>query len=105
MKLKYLADQAKQVTSQYCKKFNIEENNEWYLLKLQEELGELAQSYLQLSGKTRTKEYNMDELKNQFEAEVVDLLCVTLALAKKNNIDLEKVIEEKWLQWLPREED
>jgi hypothetical protein len=33
------------VSAGYCQKFNIERNNEWFLLKIQEELGELVQCF------------------------------------------------------------
>lgn len=100
MKLDILAEEVSQVVSQYCDKFNITNNNEWYLLKIQEELGELVQSYLELINMSRKRDKTNDELKSNFENEVADLFCIILALSKFNEIDLERVINDKWLNWI-----
>jgi NTP pyrophosphatase (non-canonical NTP hydrolase) len=88
------------VSAGYCQKFNIERNNEWFLLKIQEELGELVQCYLESCGKARSRGNSIEELENNFQNELIDLLCLTMAMTKYNNLDLERVINEKWLKWL-----
>ncbi|MEK8215481.1 hypothetical protein [Paenibacillus sp. FSL L8-0463] len=88
------------VSAEYCRKFNIERDNEWFLLKIQEELGELVQCYLESCGKARSRGKTIDELKENFQYEIIDLLCLTMAMTKFNNLDVERIIKEKWLKWL-----
>jgi NTP pyrophosphatase (non-canonical NTP hydrolase) len=102
VELKDVMDQVDQVSAQYCRKFGIERNNEWFLLKIQEELGELVQCYLEMSHKARSRDNTYEELKGNFDNEIVDLLCLVLSMSKVNEVDLEKVIREKWLKWLER---
>lgn len=94
-----LSEEVEKVSQKYTDKFNIERDNNWFVLKLQEELGELIQSYLMLNGKARTKGKSEKELKDDFAKELADVFCHVLLLAKFNNVDLEKEIEEKWLVW------
>jgi len=100
MEFQNLVDQVDKVSAQYCRKFNIERNNEWFLLKIQEELGELVQAYLELNQRARPRDINRDQLKENFNNELTDLLCLIMSMSKHNNIDLEKTIKEKWLKWL-----
>ncbi|MEI7604374.1 MAG: hypothetical protein WCJ19_05130 [bacterium] len=37
-----------------------------------------------------------------FEEEIADVFCHLLLLAKNNDVNLEKIIEEKWLKYLPK---
>jgi NTP pyrophosphatase (non-canonical NTP hydrolase) len=66
---------------------------------LQEEVGELIQSYLMLSGKARAKGKSAEEIQTDFRKEVADVFCQTLLLARFYSIDVEKAVEEKWLRW------
>lgn len=103
MKLDILTEEVSQVVNTYCDKFNITSNNEWYLLKIQEELGELVQSYLELNNKSRKRDTTNEELKQNFENEVADLFCIVLAMSKHNEINLERVINDKWLKWIKKQ--
>ena len=100
MELQNLIDKVDKVSAQYCRKFDIERNNEWFLLKIQEELGELVQAYLELNQKTRPRDNNKEQLKESFINELTDLMCLIMSMSKHNNIDLERTIQEKWLKWL-----
>jgi NTP pyrophosphatase (non-canonical NTP hydrolase) len=64
--------------------------------KLQEELGELTQSYLMMIGQARKKEKSEDEIAKEFRKEVADVFSHVLLLAAHHKIDLEKEVEEKW---------
>ena len=99
MDIKQLTEEVEQVSQIYAEKFNIERDATWFILKLQEEVGELTQSYLMLSGKSRTKGKSPEEIRAAFSKEVADVFCQTLLLAKFYNIDVEKEIAEKWLSW------
>ncbi len=99
MDLKRLSEEVEQVSQIYAEKFNIERDATWFILKLQEEVGELVQSYLMLVGRARTKGKSPEEIHAEFNKEVADVFCQTLLLARFYDIDIEKEIQEKWLSW------
>jgi NTP pyrophosphatase (non-canonical NTP hydrolase) len=101
--IKRLSSEVEQISQIYADKFNIERDAPWFVLKLQEEVGELIQCYLMLSGKARTKGKPFEEIRADFNKEVADVLCQTLLLARFYDIDLEREIEEKWLSWTGHE--
>jgi NTP pyrophosphatase (non-canonical NTP hydrolase) len=100
MNLKSLITKIERVSELYSKKFKISRNKLWYLLKLQEEMGELTQAYLSMNGQGRHKNKTPQELKSDFENEVADVLCHVLLLAQSEGVDLKKAIDEKWLKRL-----
>jgi NTP pyrophosphatase (non-canonical NTP hydrolase) len=95
MDIQHLTENVEQVSQRYAEKFNIERDATWFILKLQEEVGELTQSYLMLSGKARTKGKSAEEIESEFKQELADVFCQTLLLARFYGIDLEKEVEEK----------
>ena len=99
MDLKQLAEQLEQVSQSYAQKWKIERDANWFILKLQEEIGELTQSYLMLAGKARAKGQSAEEIQAEFNEEIADVFCHTLLLARFYAIDLEKEVEGKWLMW------
>jgi NTP pyrophosphatase (non-canonical NTP hydrolase) len=99
MDIQKLSEDVEVVSQHYSKKFNIERDPDWFVFKLQEEIGELTQAYLMLKGRARMKGKNIEEIRKDFEGEVGDVLCHILLLAKHFNVDLETVIEEKWIKW------
>ncbi len=99
MEIQALTEKIEKISQQYARKFNIKRDLPWFVLKLQEEMGELIQSYLMMSGQARTKEKSASEIKANFEHEIVDVLCHTLLLARHTGIDLEKNLHEKWLKY------
>ena len=102
MNLKNLISKIERVSELYSKKYNISRNKLWYLLKLQEEMGELTQAYLSMNGQGRHKNKTPQELKGEFENEVADVLCHVLLLAQSEGVDLKKAIDEKWLKRLEK---
>lgn len=99
MDIKVVANEIENVSSKYAEKFGIKRDDNWFILKLQEELGELIQGYLMASGQARTKGLSEQELSDNFQSEVADVFCHVLLLAKHFDVDLDKVVEEKWLVW------
>lgn len=97
MDIEHLAEKVELVSQHYAESFNIERDANWFVLKLQEEVGELTQSYLMLTGQARAKGMSAAEIQAAFHREVADVLCHTLLLARFHNVDLEKEINEKWL--------
>ena len=99
MDIKTLTDEVEKVSLKYTMTFSIERDASWFVLKLQEELGELIQSYLMMTGKARTKGKSEEEIRSDFEKELADVFSHVLLLAKHYDIDVEKVVEDKWLSW------
>jgi len=99
MDIKQLTEEVEHVSQIYAEKFTIERDATWFILKLQEEVGELIQSYLMLTGKARTKGKSPDEIQADFQKEVADVFCQTLLLARFYDIDMEKAVTDKWLLW------
>jgi NTP pyrophosphatase (non-canonical NTP hydrolase) len=99
MNIKDLTREVEKISQIYSKRFNIDRDGDWFILKLQEELGELIQSYLMMIRKGRSKGKTADEIKDNFRKEVADVFCHVLLLAKFYRIDLEKEVEDKWLKW------
>ncbi|MGP4017854.1 MazG nucleotide pyrophosphohydrolase domain-containing protein [Saccharopolyspora sp. 5N708] len=99
MHLKELAEEVEAVSAVYAHKHGIERTPEWFVLKLQEEVGELAQAFLMRTGQARDKGKTTQELDADFRAELADVLCQTLLLARYHGIDLEAAVADKWLVW------
>jgi NTP pyrophosphatase (non-canonical NTP hydrolase) len=97
MTLAEVSDGVGRVGDIYAGKYAIERDDDWFLLKLQEELGELAQAHLRLSGRGRgeaTEEQRADE--------AADVLCQLLLYFRHFGIDPEEAVRRKWLSWLER---
>ena len=99
MDLKILSEKLDEVSLLYTKNYKIKRDADWYILKLQEELGELIQSYLMLVGQARKKGKTKAEIRSVFEAEIADVFSHVVILAKYFDVDLEKAVEKKWLKW------
>ncbi|MFG1605428.1 MazG-like family protein [Actinoplanes sp. NPDC049265] len=101
MDLRSLSDDVAAVSDRYAEVHDIDRTDAWYVLKLQEEVGELTQAFLMRSGQARTKGLTADEIEAGFRAELADVLCQTLLLARHHGIDIEDAVRRKWLVRLP----
>jgi NTP pyrophosphatase (non-canonical NTP hydrolase) len=97
MELNNVTEKLEKISKNYADEFNINRDTDWFIFKLQEELGELTQKYLMLSGRGRKKGKKEEEIKKEYDEEVADVLCHTLLLIKHTDVDIEKAINEKWL--------
>ncbi|ONI69955.1 pyrophosphatase [Kribbella sp. ALI-6-A] len=97
MDITELSDRAERISARYGDHLGIERDGDWFLLKLQEELGELTQSYLQVTGRARTKGLTAEEIREDFEVEFADVLCQLLLLARHHKVDVPAAVERKWL--------
>jgi NTP pyrophosphatase (non-canonical NTP hydrolase) len=100
MELQELINKVEKVSEFYADKFNIKRDNDWFLLKIQEELGELIQKYLIMTERGRKKNLSETQIREDFETELADLLCQVLLLVNYNNVDVITRIENKWLKRL-----
>ena len=90
-----LSDDAAQISDIYAGKYAIDRDDDWFLLKLQEELGELAQAHLRLSGRGRGQASEQDRAD-----EAADVLCMLLLYCRRFGIDPDAAVRRKWLSWL-----
>jgi len=70
---------------------------DWFVLKLQEELGELTQAWMKLTGRGRPRGASEDDLRTALADETADLLGHILLFANTQGIDLDAAIERKWM--------
>ena len=97
MEIQELTAQVERVSQVYASRFGIDRDANWFVLKLQEEIGELTQAHLMLSGQARTKDRSTEEIHAMFRAEAADVLCHVLLLARHHEIDIVDEIRSKWL--------
>jgi NTP pyrophosphatase (non-canonical NTP hydrolase) len=95
-----LTDKVARVSDIYAENCGIKRDADWYLLKLQEELGELSAEYLRLSGRGRTNGMVASEIEDRMQKEAGDLLAHLLLFARHNGIDLEAALTAKWFRYL-----
>lgn len=87
------------ISSEYAAKFALERDKNWFMLKLQEEVGELTQAFLAKMGGSRPKDRTVEQVQEDLAAEVADVYCHILLLAHHLDVDIVKAVEEKWLKW------
>jgi NTP pyrophosphatase (non-canonical NTP hydrolase) len=95
MTLAEVSDAAARISDIYAGKYGIARDDDWFLLKLQEELGELAQAHLRLSSRGRG-----EATEQQRADEAADVLCQLLLYFRRFGIDPEEAVRRKWLSWL-----
>ncbi|WP_395673825.1 phosphoribosyl-ATP pyrophosphohydrolase [Phenylobacterium sp.] len=95
MDLAEISDAAAEISDIYAGKYGIDRDDDWFLLKLQEELGELAQAHLRLSSRGRGQ-----ATEQQRADEAADVLCQLLLYFRRFGIDPEDAVRRKWLSWL-----
>lgn len=79
------------------KTHGIKLNDELLLIKMQEELGEIAEAFLILREQVPSrKKTEAAKAKENLSKEFADLLGMTLALSQRMGIDLEAAWQEKW---------
>jgi NTP pyrophosphatase (non-canonical NTP hydrolase) len=95
MTLAEISEGAARVSDIYARNHGINRDADWALLKLQEELGELTQAHLRLSGRGRGEASPEDRAD-----EAADVLCMLLLYCRTHDIDLEGAVARKWFAWL-----
>ncbi|NKK66511.1 pyrophosphatase [Rhizobium leguminosarum bv. viciae] len=95
--LRRLADQFEISSSTHVAAHGIERDTDWFLLKLQEEMGELTQAWNRLTGRGRAKGRSPEDMQQDLADETADVLGHLLLFARHNGIDLAAAIERKWL--------
>ena len=99
MELQAIARRIDAISQRYADIYGFERDGDWLMLKLQEEVGELAQAWLAKTGRQRDKGHSPEERDRRFALELADALGMLLALAEVTGVDLEQAIDDKWLVW------
>jgi RimJ/RimL family protein N-acetyltransferase len=102
MELDQLTARLEVVSQRYAAHFGFDRNDAWYLLKLQEELGELTQAALKMQGQARTSGQSAEQLRTKFEDEFADVLGQLLLLGHHHQLDVSAAMQRKWLHWADR---
>jgi NTP pyrophosphatase (non-canonical NTP hydrolase) len=97
--IRELTLQVEHVSQVYAARFRITRDDDWQLLKLHEEVGELTQTHLMRRGQARSKGLSPAEIDAAFRAEVADVLSQVLLLAHHHHIDVVEEVRRKWLVW------
>lgn len=100
--LSNLIQQFEKASQAYATTNGIDRDPDWFILKLQEEVGELTQTWNQMTGRGRRKGETDAMLALALANEVADVFGHVLLLAGRNNIDLAAAIERKW-RFVPEE--
>jgi len=101
--LPVLSDLVARVSDIYAQRNDIARDDDWYLHKQQEELGELTAEYLKLSGRCRLKGATPEDLRLALADEAADVLAMLLLFARNNRIDLDAALARKWFKHLPQQ--
>ena len=99
VRINEMQDAVESVSSGYAEKFGIERDAMWFMLKLQEEVGELTQAFINLKGLSRDRGQSAEEIIASFADECADVLAHVLLLARHEGVDLEAAVSDKWLRW------
>jgi len=94
--LKELAAAFERASEKYSEAYGIARSDEWLMLKLQEEMGELTQMWMKLSGHGRRKGLGEEELRRAVADETADLFGMVMLFAHRHDIDLAAAIKRKW---------
>jgi NTP pyrophosphatase (non-canonical NTP hydrolase) len=98
MQFKELQEKILEVEMSYGEKYGITIDEEYALLKLYEEMGELSQAVLISRKKCRPEKYPGDAVaKEKLAEEMADVLGLLITNAKLLGVDLDAAIEKKWL--------
>ncbi len=97
MDLTKLSERLEKLSVRYGETLGFERDPDWFLLKFQEEAGELTQAYLQHTGRARAKGLTADEIRAGFHQEFADVFCQLLLFARQHDVDLAHEITQKWL--------
>jgi NTP pyrophosphatase (non-canonical NTP hydrolase) len=106
-----LGERVEAVSALYARKFAVERDPDWFMLKLAEEVGELTQAFLVATGRTRPRGEASpsgavvpgtslaDGGASPLADEVADVLAHLLLLARSQGVDVDAAVRRKWLVW------
>lgn len=98
MDLGELTERVENISAGYAFLHNVERTDDWLLLKLTEEVGELVQAHLTASGQSRDRGLDESATHRATEDELADVVSMCLVYAHRKGIDVEQAIERKWFR-------
>ena len=99
MEFQELQEKIYQNALNYGERFNVEIDEDFALLKLYEEAGELAQAVLIHNKKSRPEKHiDRDASKQRVAEELADVMGMAIVIAKVMNIDILEALNHKWLK-------
>lgn len=100
-----LIQKVSQVSDTYAQRCNIRRDDDWYLIKIGEELGELNAEYLRLTQRGRMDgSQGVDDVRMAMADELADVFAQLLLFAQHNNIEIEDALTRKWFKYLPKDQ-
>jgi NTP pyrophosphatase (non-canonical NTP hydrolase) len=91
-----LQDRIFAASHSYTSQYGIARSEDWTVLKLAEEAGELVQAYLKLSGRSRHGDVDVEAARHDLAGEIADLIGMALIVAHEQGVDLLPALERKW---------
>ena len=96
---KQINDDAVQNLLRYGKEYGVTIDKNFTMLKLQEEVGELAQAVLIHEKKSRPEKFLPEaESKHALAEELADVVGMAMSVAYNYDINLEQAIVDKWIE-------
>jgi len=96
-----ISDRIEDVSALYAERHGIRRDDDWYVLKLNEEVGELTQAFLADAGRARDRGRTPDQLAADLRDEIADVFAQVLLCARRFDVDIEQAVEAKWMPWHP----
>ena len=81
----------------YANKFDVKVDKEFAAYSLVKEIGQFAEARLISQGKSTRKNLNKEDAKERMTQELVDIIAMAIINANLYDIDIEKSLEEKWI--------
>lgn len=80
----------------YATAFDVNVDATWLMLKLHEEVGELTQAHLNITGQSRPRGNSDAEMEVALGDELADVLGMVLNIATAHGVDIEQAFRTKW---------
>lgn len=98
MEFNVLQDKVVKNAQNYGKRFNVSIDKQFAFLKLIEEVGEFAEAVLIYNKKSRPEKHlSSEDAQKKIAEELADVIGMAIVNAHLLEIDLEKSINEKWI--------
>jgi len=105
MKFKDIQQKVVESAIRYGKEYNVKIDEDFALIKLYEEVGELSQAILIHKKKSRPEKHIAENVsKREVAKELADIVGMAMVNAHLLGIDLEEAIDKKWIskEWLKK---
>lgn len=105
MEFKELQEKISKIFISNAKRDNIEINDDYLMVKITEELGELMQSYLVHKKKCRPEKHvSFEESQKELAKELSDVIALVFAISSIMKVDIEEALEKKWItrKWIKK---